>query len=212
MCDPSPAFNGNDQVAETGEQVGEIAKLFTLVSPMKKLVAATLLLIFLFNVGGYSVLYWMANRQASIELKAKLDRNEFSGSQAITIKVPISLPYQPDRDYERVDGEFEYEGQFYKLVKQRVLGDTLYVVCIIDTQKKKLVDEMDDFTRKANESSSAHHPLKIVNSSPIQVYSNSSVVGLISFSSGWTLSLGVFETNLSFIEPSVGTASPPPWC
>jgi len=151
------------------------------------------------------------NQQASKELRSRIDRGEFSGSQAITIKVPISIPYQSDHDYERIDGEFEYQGQFYKLVKQRVLGDTLYVVCLIDSKRKELVDEMNEFTRNANESSSASQPLKAA-SNPVQDYSNESAVELTSSSSGWSLSYPFFETHVLLIDSTIDTSSPPPWC
>jgi hypothetical protein len=183
---------------------------------MKKLVAIALLCLFLFNIGGYSVLYWIANQQASKELRSQLDRDEFSGSQTITIKVPVSLPYQPDRDYERVDGEFEYQGQFYQLVKQRVLGDTLYVVCIIDSKKKELVDGMNKYT-KANvaptqESSSANQPLKVASGNPLQDYSNGTAIELTSSSPGWTIAYPYFEIHSLLIESTVDINSPPPWC
>jgi len=184
---------------------------------MKKVVAIALLCLFLINIGGYSVLYWIANQQASKELQSQLDRDEFSGSQAITIKVPVSLPYQPDRDYERVDGEFEYQGQFYKLVKQRVLSDTLYVVCVIDSKKKALVDGMNELTKTnvaptADESSSATQPLRIANTNPIQYYSHGTAVELASSSFGWIISYPYFETHSSLIESTVDINSPPPWC
>jgi hypothetical protein len=179
---------------------------------MKKLAAFALLSIFLFNIGGYSVLYWVENRQASKELQSQLDRGEFSGSRAITIKVPLALPYQPDRDYEQVRGEFEYQGQFFKLVKQRILGDTLYVVCVIDSKKKELVDEMNEFTRKASESSSTNQPLKLAGSNPLQDYSNESAVELTSSSAGWTVSYPFFETQSFLIGSTVDPNSPPPWC
>lgn len=179
---------------------------------MKKLTALALLSIFLFNIGGYSVLYWAEKQKASKELRSQLDRDEFSGSQAITIKVPLAIPYQPDRDYQRVDGEFEYQGQFYKLVKQRVLGDTLYVVCVIDSKKKEIVDEMKEFARKATESSSTDQPLKAASSNPLQDYSNESIVELASSSFGWTVSYPFFETRFLLLESTVDPNSPPPWC
>lgn len=176
---------------------------------MKKLAALLMIAILLFNIAGYSVLYWMASEQASKELSAKLDKDEFSGSQAITIKIPVALPYQPDRDFERVDGEFEYQGQHYKLVKQRVLGDTLHVVCVIDQKATHLADEMNNFTKKTNDTS--NQPLKVASNSPIQVYSNGLETELMPSSNGWTFDLTFANPantlSITFIEKN----SPPPW-
>lgn len=177
---------------------------------MKKVTAFALLLIFLINIGGYSIIYRMAHTRAAKELTAKLDRDEFSGSQAITIKIPVSLPYQPDRDFERIDGEFEYQGQYYRLVKQRVLGDTLHVVCVIDDKKKELVDEMNTHTRMTSESSSTNQSLKIINSNPLQEYSQGYVFELTSSSFGWVSSFGYADYTSSPIDPFQGINSPPP--
>jgi hypothetical protein len=51
-----------------------------------------------------------------------------------------------------VDGEFEYNGEFYRLVKQRLSRDTLYVVCFKDQKTKEihqaLIDYVKTFTDK----------------------------------------------------------------
>jgi hypothetical protein len=179
---------------------------------MKKLVALALLFTFLFNIGGYSVLYWMATNQASKELRARLDKDDFSGNQAITIKIPVSLPYQPDRDYERVDGEFEYQGQYYRLVKQRVLGDTLHVVCILDSKKKELVDDMNRHVRMSSEHTDSNQPLKVASSNPLQEYSGEHALELNSSSDGWSVSIFYSQKIYSLANGSSGAATPPPWC
>jgi len=71
----------------------------------------------------------------------RLDAENYSESEEITIKVPISIPYAADsKSFERVNGKFEFKGELYRLVKQRLSQDTLYVVCVKDN-KDKLIDE-----------------------------------------------------------------------
>jgi hypothetical protein len=185
-------------------------KFVNLVVPMKKVTAFVLLIIFLINIGGYSVMYRMAGRRATKELTAKLDKNEFSGSLAITIKIPVALPYQPNSDYERIDGEFEYQGQFYKLVKQRVFSDTLYVVCLIDVKKKQLVDDMHEYTRLTSESSPNSQSSKSAWGNPLQEYSSQGIIELIPSSSGWTSLFNHTESVSAPIDPITGINSPPP--
>ena len=69
----------------------------------------------------------------------KLDANNYNTSETITIKVPITIPYAYNsRDFERVDGKFEHNGEFYRLVKQRLYRDTLYYVCVKDHTSKRI--------------------------------------------------------------------------
>jgi hypothetical protein len=45
--------------------------------------------------------------------------------ETILLKIPVAVPYQIDSEgYERVDGEFEHQGEFYRLVKQKYQNDT----------------------------------------------------------------------------------------
>ena len=78
----------------------------------------------------------------------KLDRSEYSDSDMITIKIPIAIPYATDsRDFERVDGMFEYKGEFYRLVKQRLLQDTLHVVCVKDHEMAYINQAWEDYVK-----------------------------------------------------------------
>jgi hypothetical protein len=78
----------------------------------------------------------------------QLDAENYSESEEITIKVPISIPYATDsKSFERVNGNFKYNGELYRLVKQKLSQDTLYVVCVKD-HKNKLIDEaITDFVK-----------------------------------------------------------------
>jgi hypothetical protein len=179
---------------------------------MNRATAFTLLSVFLLNLGGYSMLYWVANRQASKELQATLDRNDLTDQQTFTIKIPITVPYHLNRDYERVTGEFENDGKFYKLVKQRLVNDTLQVVCVVDTKKKSLDDELNNLTRQFSGTSTENgRASKIVNTNPIQEYSSQSFIELASICTGWSLKFESPDHNSVFVSPSIEIHSPPPW-
>ena len=73
--------------------------------------------------------------QNNVEMLEKLDLEDYNEAEMITVKIPISVPYASDsEEFERVDGLFEHKGEFYRLVKQRLFLDTLYVVCVKDQE------------------------------------------------------------------------------
>ena len=85
---------------------------------------------------------WQHNRQAEI----RLDRNEISPSGTITIKLPLSIPYVPDaQDFNRVQGIFQHNGTFYRLVKQKYASDTLTIVCIRDEETERLQRALNSY-------------------------------------------------------------------
>ena len=77
---------------------------------------------------------------------SRLNADHYAGSETITIRVPLNMPYSSNSDsYERTNGEFEYNGEFYRLVKQKRYNDTLYVVCIKDIDHQRLKETLNQY-------------------------------------------------------------------
>jgi hypothetical protein len=109
-------------------------------------------MVFLFNVGGYYIVFWGLRQQNSIELTARLDANQYTAEETIELKIPVTLPYPiQQQDFERVNGKFEHNGEHYKLVKHKLLNDTLYIVCIKDQEDKRLVKTMTEYVKLSND-------------------------------------------------------------
>ena len=105
-----------------------------------------LLLIFLFNVGGYYIVFWALRVHTDQQINYKLDRNQYSEEHTVELRIPVTLPYPIySRGFERVNGRFEHEGEFFRLVKHKFQNDTLYIVCIRDHETRELVETMDDY-------------------------------------------------------------------
>ncbi len=119
---------------------------------MKKLLAITLLIVHLFNLSGYSFLFGYLSEQSTAQLSSRIDRQDYSDSDLVEIKVPLNLPYQSaTSDYERFDGEIDLEGQHHHYVKRKVSQDTLYLLCIPNTEKDKLQVAKAEFSKKVND-------------------------------------------------------------
>lgn len=115
---------------------------------MRQVSAILLTFILLINVLGFYGIFEGLNYQNKKRIIQRLDDQRYDESQAITLKVPITIPYATNsKGYERVDGDFEYQGEFYHLVKQRLENDTLYVVCIKDANSKKIHQALNDYVK-----------------------------------------------------------------
>ena len=76
------------------------------------------------------------------------DSGTYEELQTITIKLPLAVPYLSDYEgFERVDGKFWHEGQFYRLVKQKYAQDTLTIVCVKDQKKVRIQDALSNFVK-----------------------------------------------------------------
>lgn len=82
----------------------------------------------------------------------RLDADRYESSETVIIKIPITLPYAQDRDnFERVDGKFEYQGEFYRLVKQKFSKDTLTVICVRDKTEKNIQHALVNYVQTFGE-------------------------------------------------------------
>lgn len=114
---------------------------------LKRSVAMFFLVIFLFNVGGYHFVFWALKSSAKADLLHRLDADAYSSEEVVVLTLPFSLPYPiHDPGYERADGEVEFGGEFYHMVKQKVENDTLFMVCIRDVEQKRIQKTINEYT------------------------------------------------------------------
>ena len=119
---------------------------------MKKLAAILLLAIFLFNIGGYRIVFYFLQKNANTELIEAIDKEEYNPQELITIKVPLSLPYQNNwKNFERVDGEIKVNGKVYHYVQRKLVDGEMILQCLPDENKMHLENAKDDFFRLAND-------------------------------------------------------------
>jgi hypothetical protein len=96
-------------------------------------------------MGYYGVFLGLQYRNDSVLTEA-LDANQYNASQTVTIRIPVAIPYMNnDTDFERVDGKFEHEGKYYRLIKQRYANDTLTIVCLQDLEAKRINDALSEY-------------------------------------------------------------------
>ncbi len=176
---------------------------------MKRTITLVLLILFLLNVIGYYGVFVGLRLSNQLSLQQQFDAENYE-SQEVTIKVPIAIPYAVDsKTYERVDGEFEHEGQVYRLVKQKLQSDTLYIICIKDNRAQKINQVLADYVKSYTDKPfSAKQNAKTVSLFSKDFLSTTTSVQLIA--KGWsnaaTLSVGKtdlyqFNFNQHIVQP-----------
>lgn len=115
---------------------------------MKKFSSIVFVILLLFNFLGYYGLFWGLRYQSAQQLVRRLDMGNYKDAETVTIKIPLAIPYAADsQDFERVDGEFEHNGEIYRLVKQRLCHDTLFIVCVRDSESKHIMKAISDLVK-----------------------------------------------------------------
>jgi hypothetical protein len=115
---------------------------------MKRFTAILLVALILFNVMGFYGVLVALRYQNEQSFLGSLDNGHYNASQTRLIKIPLAIPYAMEQqEYERVNGDFNFEGNHYRLVKQRLANDTLYVVCILDHGTNKLNQALTEYVK-----------------------------------------------------------------
>lgn len=115
---------------------------------MRGLITYVLASLILLNIGGYHALFIVIQKNSSEILTQKLDDHSYNPDESFLVKMPLRLPYALNsRDFERVDGKFEFEGKTYRLVKQKMSDDTLHVVLLEDRIDNYINKVKTDFAK-----------------------------------------------------------------
>lgn len=86
--------------------------------------------------------------QSSRDMLNRLDNELYDEAETITLKCPLALPYHVDSEsYHRVDGVVEHNGEFFRLVKQKLERDTLYIVFIKDHDSQRIANALSDYVK-----------------------------------------------------------------
>ena len=184
---------------------------YVLSSHLKKVLSIVLVILILFNTMGFYGLFLGLRYKAKRDIVQRLDNEQYGHHETITIKVPLSIPYNnSDDEYERVNGEIEHEGEFYRLVKQKLAQDTLYIVCIKDPTSKNikaaLAEYVKTFTDKPVQSKSqGKTTISFIKDFLLSSFS------FANGSEGWHRSVADNFSPLSFFESeAISFTGPPP--
>jgi hypothetical protein len=173
-----------------------------------------MLLLVLLNTIGYYGFYIGLKTAHDTSFAEKLDDDVYAEADAITLKVALAVPYQTGLDeYQRVKGRFEKDGQTYQLVKQKLLRDTLYFVCVKDNQSNKINKDLADYVTTFSDT-----PISSQSSSTIKMFSTR-IKDYITFKIsiahscfGWENELTHQTSLLTFIPTFYSSIVHPPDC
>ena len=118
------------------------------VTILKKLAAILLLGIFSFNIFGYYLVATVIESKQDRQIEAAFDQNNYDDAQLIVISQPTNLPYyNGSSEFQRINGEVEIGGVYYKYVKCRINNGMLEMHCLPDFAKTKLQQTKSDFSK-----------------------------------------------------------------
>ncbi len=177
---------------------------------LKRIISIFLVFLLFLNILGFYGLLQGLRYKTTLELVQRLDNDRYSTEETILLKIPVAVPYQIDsEEYERVDGEFEHQGEFYRLVKQKYQNDTLFMVCIKDHTSKRIEQALTDYVKTFTDKPiDAKHSGKVA-TNLVKDYLPS-CVSINTISTGWNSELVFAIKKYDLLNHDQSIASPPP--
>jgi hypothetical protein len=118
---------------------------------VKKIVAILLLFVMFFNLIGYRWVFNALENKATANLEQKISAGNYNEDQLVEVQIPLNMPYYSDKDYESFYGETDWNGNHYRYVKRKISGNTLYLLCLPNTERNSIVKAKDEFTKAVND-------------------------------------------------------------
>jgi len=112
-----------------------------------------LLSLFLFNAGGYLLLFQYLIFRSDERMANTIQHHQYNKTELVQVKVPMHLPNVVNWDnYEQINGEMQLKGHYYKYVGLKITRDTMFLLCLPDNKKTRLENEHIQLAKQENDS------------------------------------------------------------
>lgn len=109
---------------------------------MKRLLAISLLLVQLYGLYGYTALYFYSVYRSDKLFNEQISMDRYSLDDLVSVKIPVKMPTVDDwKDYVPIAGQVQFQNNNYNYVKIKMTKDTLYLMCIPNYKKTKLINQ-----------------------------------------------------------------------
>jgi hypothetical protein len=109
---------------------------------MKKLIAILLLFVLLFNLYGHMALYEYRVFQSDKLFNEQVSKNNYNIDDLVEVKLPVHMPTIQDwKEYTCVCGQVKFKSNCYNYVRLKMTRDTVYLMCIPNYEKTRLINQ-----------------------------------------------------------------------
>ena len=106
---------------------------------LKKLIAASLLIIYVFNLGGQLAMHQYFAYLSDRFFNEQTSKGLYNVGDLTEVKLPVDLPGISDwKGYENISGQIQFENVSYNYVKMKITRHCMYLMCVPDYKATRL--------------------------------------------------------------------------
>lgn len=168
------------------------------------------MLVFLFHAGGYYAVFLTFYYHAENALVKQADAGHYTADDEVVLSLSLSLPYPVHAGEYKAPSpkSFEYLGEHYTVVRQKVEGNEVQLVCVRNARQNKLALAMTDYSKAVN-NLPAGHALQVV-AKFFKDYQSTTGLSICHAMTGFYIQLPSSRISLTFPDVHYPVISPPP--
>ena len=174
---------------------------------MRKSLAIFFLFIILLNTAGYYLVFEGWKWHNSIAWS--FDENN-SDQLEVIVEIPLTVPYvTQEKDWEQANGQFEHKGDVYRIVKQKLTLDAVFISCVKDNEGTRINDQLEDFVKTFSDKPvDAKQSVKSVPGFMKEYVSQ--IIAVKTFVTGWSLTVEYMFPSVSLVPSYFASIVHPP--
>jgi hypothetical protein len=101
-----------------------------------------MLIVLIFNIGGYMLLFQYFIKHSDDYANEQISKGLYKPDELVEIKVPVNLPnINEQQDFEAIAGQVKLSDNDYNYVAIKMTRDTMFLMCIPNYEKTRLIGE-----------------------------------------------------------------------
>ncbi len=116
-----------------------------------------MLLLLLFNTGGYQLLFQYLIYEADTSVDRQINTNSYRPNDLQLVKIPVHLNIVDWDDFKPISGEIKINNNYYNYAQLKMTRDTLYMLCLRNTDHSRLQNAGRAYAKDVNDSPQTKH-------------------------------------------------------
>ena len=125
------------------------------LSLMKRIISSVLLVVLLFNIGGYYLWFTIKQHQLKNEIRNEIIKGLDEKDLSLIV---VSQSDKTSLRWVEAGKEFRYKGEMYDVVKVKIVNKALQYYCLKDSKEQQLINRFSKTnSKKKNEKTNKTH-------------------------------------------------------
>ncbi|SDT42600.1 hypothetical protein SAMN05216490_3436 [Mucilaginibacter mallensis] len=118
---------------------------------MKKIFAIAMLVLFLFNLGGYQLLFQYFIYESDVSITQQINNNNYKPADLVEVKIPVQLNnFQSWDEFKPVSGQVKVKDNCYNYAALKMTRDTMYLMVIPNHDKAHIINAKNIYAKQIN--------------------------------------------------------------